>query len=94
MVAAKFKDLEIVVRFRRILIYCPMICNGSKGGSNPPSLGSNPSGATIIKQYLNTMELKFKRLEDNAILPIRGTKGAAGIDLTCIKIDTVINEAN
>ena len=28
------------------------------------------------------MELKFKRLEDNAILPIRGTKGAAGIDLT------------
>ena len=25
------------------------------------------------------MELKFKRLEDNAILPIRGTKGAAGI---------------
>ena len=40
------------------------------------------------------MELKFKRLEDKAILPIRGTKGAAGIDLTCIKIDTVINEAN
>lgn len=40
------------------------------------------------------MELKFKRLEDNAILPIRGTKGAAGIDLTCTKIDTVINEAN
>ena len=40
------------------------------------------------------MELKFKRLEDNAILPIRSTKGAAGIDLTCTKIDTVINEAN
>ena len=47
MVADKFKDLEIVVRFNCILIYCPMICNGSKGGSNPPSLGSNPSGATI-----------------------------------------------
>lgn len=40
------------------------------------------------------MELKFNRLEDKAILPIRSTKGAAGIDLTCIKIDTVINEAN
>lgn len=40
------------------------------------------------------MELKFKRLEDEAVLPIRGTKGAAGIDLTCIKIDTALNEAN
>lgn len=40
------------------------------------------------------MELKFKRLEDNAVLPIRSTKGAAGIDLTCIKIDTALNEAN
>lgn len=40
------------------------------------------------------MELKFKRLEDNAILPIRGTKGAAGIDLTCTKIETALNEAN
>lgn len=46
------------------------------------------------KHIINTMELKFKRLEDAAVLPIRGTKGAAGIDLTCIKIDTVINEAN
>ena len=33
-------------------------------------------------------------LEDNAILPIRGTKGAAGIDLTCTKIETALNEAN
>jgi len=40
------------------------------------------------------MELKFKRLEDNAVLPIRSTKGAAGIDLTCIKIETALNEAN
>lgn len=40
------------------------------------------------------MELKFKRLEDNAILPIRSTKGAAGIDLTCTKIETALNEAN
>lgn len=43
---------------------------------------------------INTMELKFKRLEDSAVLPIRSTKGAAGIDLTCIKIETALNEAN
>lgn len=40
------------------------------------------------------MELKFKRLKDSAILPIRGTKGAAGIDLTCTNITTALNEAN
>ena len=40
------------------------------------------------------MELKFKRLEDEAVLPIRSTEGAAGIDLTCITIDTALNEAN
>ena len=40
------------------------------------------------------MELKFKRLEDEAVLPIRSTEGAAGIDLTFIKIDTALNEAN
>ena len=52
MVADKFKDLEIVVRFHCILIYCPMICNGSKGGSNPPGLGSNPSGR-VMTCWLN-----------------------------------------
>ena len=72
----------------------PYDCNGSKGGSNPPSLGSNPSGVTITNNIINTMELKFKRLEDEAVLPIRSTEGAAGIDLTCIKIDTALNEAN
>lgn len=40
------------------------------------------------------MELKFKRLKDSAVLPIRGTKGAAGIDLTCTNITTTLNEAN
>lgn len=40
------------------------------------------------------MELKFKRLKDSAVLPIRGTKGAAGIDLTCTDITTTLNEAN
>lgn len=38
------------------------------------------------------MEIKFKRLVDEAVLPIRAHKGDAGIDLTCIKITTVINE--
>lgn len=40
------------------------------------------------------MELKFKRLKDRAVLPVRGTKGSAGIDLTCTDITTVLNEAN
>lgn len=40
------------------------------------------------------MELKFKRLKDGAVLPIRGTKGSAGIDLTCTNITTTLNEAN
>ena len=46
------------------------------------------------KHIINTMELKFKRLKDSAVLPIRGTKGAAGIDLTCTNITTTLNEAN
>lgn len=40
------------------------------------------------------MELKFKRLKDRAVLPIRGTEGAAGIDLTCTDITTTLNQAN
>jgi dUTP pyrophosphatase len=44
--------------------------------------------------FLHTMELKFKRLKDRAILPIRGTEGSAGIDLTCTEITTALNEAN
>lgn len=39
------------------------------------------------------MEIKFKRLSDNAILPIRAHKGDAGMDLTCTKITTTLNEA-
>ena len=39
------------------------------------------------------MEIKFKRLSDNAILPIRAHKGDAGMDLTCTKITTTVNEA-
>ena len=38
------------------------------------------------------MVVKFKRLVDNAIMPIRGTVGSAGIDLTAIQITTETNE--
>lgn len=38
------------------------------------------------------MVVKFKRLEDNAIMPIRGTVGSAGVDLTAIKITSEVNE--
>lgn len=38
------------------------------------------------------MELKFKRLKDSAILPIKSTEGAAGLDLTCTDITTTFNE--
>lgn len=38
------------------------------------------------------MELKFKRLSEEAILPIRVHKGDAGIDLTCTRITQEINE--
>lgn len=47
-----------------------------------------------ISQRSDNMELKFKRLKDGAVLPIRGTKGSAGIDLTCTSITTALNEAN
>lgn len=39
------------------------------------------------------MELKIKRLTEEAILPIRAHKGDAGIDLTCTHITQEINEA-
>lgn len=38
------------------------------------------------------MELKFKRLSENAILPIRAYKGDAGLDLTATRITTELNE--
>lgn len=38
------------------------------------------------------MELKIKRLTEDAILPIRAHKGDAGIDLTCTTITQEINE--
>lgn len=38
------------------------------------------------------MELKFKRLAENAVLPIRAYKTDAGLDLTATRITTEINE--
>ena len=38
------------------------------------------------------MVLKFKRIADNAIMPIRGTVGSAGVDLTAIDITSEVNE--
>lgn len=40
------------------------------------------------------MEIKFKRLSDKAIMPIRTHKGDAGVDLTATKITTELNDAN
>ena len=39
------------------------------------------------------MELKFKRLSADAILPIRAHKNDAGLDLTCTKIESGVNDA-
>lgn len=39
------------------------------------------------------MVLKFKKLSDKAVLPIRAHKGDAGLDLTCTAIEQAVNEA-
>jgi len=38
------------------------------------------------------MELKFKKLSEKAVLPVRAHKSDAGLDLTCTSINTIINE--
>ena len=40
------------------------------------------------------MALKFKKLNDKAIMPIRAHKGDAGLDLTCTEIVPVRNACN
>lgn len=40
------------------------------------------------------MELKFKRLSDKAIMPIRAHKSDAGLDLTCTSIEPMRNACN
>lgn len=39
------------------------------------------------------MEIKFKKLTENAVIPVRAHKSDAGLDLTCTKITTTLNEA-
>lgn len=39
------------------------------------------------------MDIKFKKLTENAVLPIRAHKSDAGMDLTCTGITTQLNEA-
>ena len=38
------------------------------------------------------MEIKFKKLSEEAVMPVRAHKGDAGLDLTCTKITTGIND--
>lgn len=44
-----------------------------------------------MRNNLN-MELKIKRLNEKAIMPIRAHEGDAGLDITCTDITTEINE--
>lgn len=39
------------------------------------------------------MEIKFKRLSEKAVVPVKSTVGSAAFDLTCTDITTEINEA-
>lgn len=39
------------------------------------------------------MEIKFKRLSEKAVTPVKATTGSAAFDLTCTDITTEINEA-
>ena len=59
---------------------------------NPEGEGLTPSWATNNKY--NIMEIRFKRLSDKAIMPIRAHVGDAGVDLTATKITTELNEVN
>lgn len=38
------------------------------------------------------MELKIKKLAENAVLPVRAHESDAGFDLTCTRITPTINE--
>ena len=38
------------------------------------------------------MTIKFKRLSEKAVMPVRATKGSAGYDLTATRITTELNE--
>lgn len=69
----------------------------STGGSNPPGSGDEPDRPTnTVKtenfKYNTTMQIKFKRLSEKAVQPIRATKGSAGYDLTSTRVTTEVSE--
>lgn len=65
----------------------------STGGPNPPGSGDEPdTGTNTVTIKLKFMELKIKRLSEEAVLPIRANKNDAGIDLTATRITQEINE--
>ena len=49
--------------------------------------------ANKININKRTMEIKFKKLSEAAVLPVRAHKSDAGLDLTCTKIESGVNDA-
>lgn len=63
----------------------------STGGSNPPGSGDEPDRPTNNINNIN-MQIKFKRLSEKAVQPIRATVGSAGYDLTSTHVTTEVSE--
>ena len=64
----------------------------STGVSKTPGSGHEPDWATTTHIKHNNMTIKFKRLSENAIAPVKAHATDAGFDLTCTRITTEINE--
>ena len=58
-------------------------------GSTCQRFDSSSSRNNIM---LINMKIKFKRLSEKAVMPIRATKGSSGYDLVCTDITTELNE--
>lgn len=72
------------------LTTAPWCMIASTSVSKTDGSGHEPEGATINKTQ--NMELKFKKLSEQAVLPVRAHKSDAGLDLTCTRVETGINE--
>ena len=68
-------------------------CSGSTGGSNPPGPGSTRWWGDQYTLYIHIMTIKFKRLSENAIAPVKAHSTDAGFDLTVSNITTELNES-